>query len=84
MPKERRTMMSDARLARSALSLAQGYLTSELNPNSEGGIEEQKECLVDNYGDAFNAVAEKMVHGSEDVRGLFRIVRKVRSLKETE
>lgn len=82
--KERLTSRNDARLARTALSLANGFIDSELNPEQPGGLPEQKKALMGNYDLAFKAIADKMDHGSEDVRGLFRLVRKIRSLQERE
>ena len=82
MPKEHLTTRSDARLANTALSLAEGFIDSKLNAEQVGGLEGQKNCLQGNYKDAFKAVADKMDHGSEDVRGLFRLARKIRSLLE--
>lgn len=72
----------DARLARSALSMAQGFLESQLGEKQVGGMIEQRRALYGNYEDAFNGVADTVDKGAEDIRGLWRLVRKVRALRE--
>lgn len=81
MSKERMTTKNDARLADAAISLANQFIVSELHetpeiPNS------QKDQLYGNYKQVFEAVANTMTHGKEDIRGLFRIARKIRAINE--
>jgi hypothetical protein len=84
MTRERITSRKDARLAGAALGLANSFVDARLNAKQPGGLKEQRTAMTENNKDAFEAIADQMDHGGEDVKGLFRIARKIKSLVEHE
>lgn len=81
---ERKTTRHDARLFRSALSLAKTFVEADLPTDRMGGIEAQRAQLYGVHDDAFKALVNELNVGKEDMRAIWRAARKARAIRERD